>query len=104
VSNVHAAVQRLGSDQRRWRADIAIRGVGALLLGIAAACACWLHRLAHRLPVHTPGLLDFCVAMLVVLGWGCGWAALGEGQGLFRLVELPGRHAPLDLVDKGNPS
>jgi hypothetical protein len=97
-------MQRLGSDQRRWRADIAIRGVGALLLGVAAASACWLYRLAHRFPVHAPGLLELGVAMLVVLGWGCGWAALGEGQGLFRPVELPGRHAHLEPVDKGNPS
>ena len=41
--------------------------------------------------------------MLVVVGWECGWAALGEGQGLFRLVELAGRYAYLDPVHKGNP-
>jgi len=97
-------VQRLDSGERSSRTDIAIRGVGALLLGIAAACGCWLYRLAHRLPPHAPGLLEFGVAILVVLGWGCGWAALGEGQGLFRLVELPGRYAHLEPVYKGNLS
>lgn len=53
--------------------------------------------------MHAPSLIELGVAMLVVAGWGCGWAALGEGQGLFRLVELPGRYAHLDPVDKGNP-
>lgn len=96
---MHVALQRL-----RWRAaDIAIRGVGALLLGVCAVSVCWLYRSVHRPPTHTTSVLEFAAAALVVLCWASGWAAIAEGQGLFRLVEVPGRYAHLDSVNRGIP-
>jgi hypothetical protein len=96
---VHVASQRL----RRRAADIAIRSVGALLLGLCAASACWLYRSVNRPPVHATSALEFAATALVVLCWALGWAAVGEGQALFRLVEAPGRCAHLDSIDKGIP-
>ena len=95
------ALQRLRSGERWWAADIAIRGVGVLLLGACAASADWLYRTDHRPPTHASGALEVAEALLIVLCWALGWAAVGEGQGLFRLVELPGRYAHFDPNDKG---
>ncbi|MBY8828949.1 hypothetical protein [Hephaestia mangrovi] len=86
-------VQRLQSAERWLAADLAIRGLGCVLLGLCALAAWWLYRMVQRPPAHPVTLGEFATGAGAVISWACGWALLGEGQGLFRLVVVPGRHA-----------
>lgn len=86
--------------QRLQSADLAIRGLGCVLLILCALAGSGLYRVVHRLPAHpaTPG--ELATAAAAVVSWACGWALLGEGKGLFRQVTVPGRHAGFDRTRK----
>lgn len=86
-------VQRLQSAERWLAADLAIRGLGCVLLGLCALAAWWLYRMVQRPPAHPATLGELATGAGAVISWACGWALLGEGQGLFRLVAVPGRYA-----------
>jgi hypothetical protein len=90
---VAAILRRLESERPGWAAQIAVRSAGLALLGLCAAAAWWLHRSVHQLPPHSAGLLEFAAAALAVTSGCLGWALLGEGPGLFRLIPNPGRIA-----------
>jgi hypothetical protein len=89
-------VQRLRSAERWRAADLAIRAAGGAVLALGAAAAWWLHRSVNRAPGHQASVAELAAGLVVVLCWACGWAAIGEGQGLFRLVTVPGRHIGLN--------
>ncbi|MDF7774076.1 hypothetical protein P1X14_02355 [Sphingomonas sp. AOB5] len=84
------ALQRIGTGERWWAAEIAVRSAGMALLGGCLASAAALHRSLQQ-PSHPLTTPEFALAALAVLGWWFGWAALIEGPGLFRLVPVPGR-------------
>jgi hypothetical protein len=88
---VAAILRRLESDRPGWAAQIAVRSAGLALLGLCAAAAWWLHRSVHQLPHHSGTILEFAAAALAVISGCLGWALLGEGPGLFRLIPVPGR-------------
>ncbi len=83
--------RRLESNQPGWAAQIAVRSAGLALLGLCAAAAWWLHRSVSQLPAHSATFLEFAAAALAVSSGCLGWALLGEGPGLFRLIPVPGR-------------
>jgi len=87
---VAAILRRLESDHPGWAAQIAIRSAGLVLLGLCAAAAWWLHRAVAQTS-HGLTLLEFLAAALAVTSGCLGWALLGEGPGLFRMVPVPGR-------------
>jgi len=93
---MHDVLHRLQSAERWFVGDLAIRGIGCLLLGLCAAAAWWLYRLVHQPPAHPASLAELAAGALTVVSWATGWAALGEGQGLFKRVTVPGRHGPSD--------
>ena len=101
TSTVSRTLQRLRSDERWLAADLAIRGFGGALLGLCAAVACWLYRSVHRAPAHPASALELILGLAVASCWVTGWAALGQGQGLFRLIEVPGRPVHFHPVDRG---
>lgn len=86
-----AILRRLESDRPGWAVQIAVRSAGLALLGLCAATAWWLHRSVHQLPPHGATLLEYAAALLTVASGCLGWALLGEGPGLFRLIPVPGR-------------
>jgi len=94
--NVHDVLRRLRSGERWLAADLAIRALGCAVLALGTAAGWWLYRAVNRPPSHPATLGEFAAGFLVVVCWSCGWGAIGEGQGLFRLVEVPGRHARFD--------
>lgn len=78
----------------RWLAvDLAIRGIGCVLLGLCALAAWGLYRAVHRPPAHPATIGELAAGAGAVISWACGWALLGEGKGLFRQVAVPGRYA-----------
>jgi len=85
-------MRRLETDNPGWAAQIAVRSAGLVLLGLCAAVAWWLHRAVTQSP-HSLTLLEFLAAALTVTSGCLGWALLGEGPGLFRLIPNPGRIA-----------
>src|SRR5579875_903656 len=95
------AMQRLRSGEPWWQAELAVRGLGVVLLVACAADVRWLSRLAQG-AVHQASGVEFVAALLAALCWFAGWAALGAGPGLFRRVELPGRYAHFDPPDDSN--
>jgi hypothetical protein len=90
---VAAILRRLESDRPSWAVQIAVRSAGVALLGLCAAAAWWLHRSVSQLPHHGATFLEFAAAALAVASGCLGWALLGEGPGLFRLIPNPGRIA-----------
>lgn len=79
----------LGEGRRWWPAEIALRGLGVLLLAAFWRVAQLVHRLTTTPPPHPASLgeLGLCAASVVLL---CGGLTLGGvGPGLFRHVPLP---------------
>ncbi|HEU4961538.1 MAG TPA: hypothetical protein VFT56_14175 [Sphingomonas sp.] len=69
--------------------DLVIRALGCVLLGVCAITAWWLYRSVHRPPAHPADAGELTEGALAVLSWAGGWAALGEGQGLFQRIAVP---------------
>lgn len=78
-------------SQRTWSGDIALRGLGILLLRASYGVALYLHRhMAEPLQTRaTPA--DFAIATVVFATLVSGLAFAVEGAGLFRLVPMPPR-------------
>ncbi|MGN6377284.1 MAG: hypothetical protein ACTHMG_17245 [Sphingomonas sp.] len=85
-------LERLQSPEPWPAADLALRGAGGMLLALCAVALWVLYRLVQRPPLHPATLAELAAAAGSVITWGCGWAALGEGKGLFRRVVAAGRH------------
>ena len=86
-------VHRVETGERCWLAEIVLRGLGLALLGACALAAAALFAAVHARPPHEPAPVEIAEAIVVVAGWSLGGALLTVGPGLFRLVDLPGRHA-----------
>jgi hypothetical protein len=86
-----AILRRIESENPGWQAQLGVRAIGLVLLGLCAAAGWWLHRAIHQWPPHGATLLEGGAAVLVAAGWCLGWAFLAEGPGLFRLIPVPDR-------------
>lgn len=82
-------IRRLESGKRWWAADIALRLIGLLLLGLCALAVTWLYRSVHQLPQHDANARELFAGLVAVQGWCCGTSLLAAGQGLFELVPVP---------------
>jgi hypothetical protein len=86
-------MRRLGTGERWWAAEVAVRATGLALLVLCALAMLWLRQSVLLPPLHQPDALEIADAAGGLLCGSLGGALLGTGPGLFRLVDLPGRHA-----------
>jgi hypothetical protein len=93
---MRAFLRRLETGGCGWRMELGFRLSGVLLLAACAFAAWTLSLSLHRSSHHTVAPAEFGEAMFSVAAWALGWALLAEGPGLFRLCEIPARHARLD--------
>ncbi len=63
------------------------------MFGLCALAALWLYHAIHTPPRHEPRLIEMADAAVVFLSWSLGGASLTVGPGLFRLIQVPARHA-----------
>jgi hypothetical protein len=89
--------RRMEKGEGAWPAQVAVRGLGALMLALCIGAGTWLCRSVARPPAHSIAALEALAAAVVVAGWWFGTAFLVEGPGLFRLVPVPGRHGGFTL-------
>jgi len=85
-------IRRLERGERCWIAEIALRSLGLLLLGLCAALTLWLYRAVHQPPPHQYDASEIVAALIAVPSFSFGGLLLIEGSNLFRLVDLPARH------------
>ena len=78
------------SGKRWWAAEVALRIFGLVLLALCTAAVVWLYGLVHQPPPHEADASELFAAFLAVFGWCLGWPFLLVGQGLFKLVRVPG--------------
>ena len=93
-------LQRLQAPRRWPAADRAIRALGCAVLGCCALAAWTLYRAVHRPPAHPATIGELASGAASVICWALGWALVGEGQGLFRRVAVPGRHTRFTAMTK----
>jgi hypothetical protein len=84
---------RLETGDRWWAAEIVLRAIGLALLGLCALSAIWLHAAVQRPSSELSLALETAEAAGTFLCWSMGGALLTVGQGLFRLIDVPGRAA-----------
>lgn len=82
----------LARGERWWPAEVMLRVLGVLLLGLCAQVLGWLSRVLHQVPPHATRPVELLAAGAVFLACSCGVALLVEGPALFALVDLPVRH------------
>ena len=82
---------RLGTGERWWAAEFAVRAAGLALLAACALATLWLYRSVHQPPTHQANALELVAATVVVVG-GCGGCMLTfVGPTLFEQVPIPNR-------------
>ena len=98
---MNAIVRRLENGERWWGAELALRAVGLALLALCAAAIVWLYGSVHQLPRHEAGAGELFAGLAAVLGWCLGSSLAVAGQGLFKLVTVPGRHGQIYHLSRG---
>ena len=90
-------LDRLGTGERWWAAEVVLRAAGLALFGLAALAALWLTR-SMRVPApHSATWRELLAAYAAVLS-GCGGALLTFfGPWCFKRMPLPRGRAALSL-------
>jgi hypothetical protein len=90
-------LDRLGTDERWWAAEVILRAAGLALFGLASLAALWLAR-SVRLPAPHPATgREFLAAYAAVVS-GCGGALLTFfGAWSFKRMPLPRGRTALSL-------
>lgn len=90
---MRAILRRLESGERWWLAELVLRTLGGVALGLCMMAAIAVYRSVGLAPAHPATLAEFGLSGIAVLLWATGWALLVDGPGLFRLVPVPPHHA-----------
>ena len=86
---VNAILSRLGTGERWWAAEVALRLCGIVLLGLCALSTMWLYRSVHQPPAHEASAPEMLAAFLTVQSWCLSSTLIAVGPGLFTLVPVP---------------
>lgn len=81
-------LDRLGTGERWWAAELVLRAAGLVLLAMAALAVSWLCRSVHAPPRHEATVAELLAALAGVVG-GCGGGMLTFcGASLFERVPV----------------
>jgi len=94
-------MQRLGDEPRRIAAEVALRGLGLLLLCLCALAVGLLYRWVHQPPTHQPSARELLAGLAAVPCWCLGTSLTVQGPGLFSLVPDPRRN-PITISIRGH--
>ncbi len=73
-------------------ADLLIRGLGLLGIGLSAGACLWLYRLLHTSPPPAPSLGQYALATVTFLGASIGSGLLALGGHIYDRVEIAERY------------
>jgi hypothetical protein len=97
-----AIMRRLESGERWWAAEAALRFFGLAMLALGAAAVIWLYGSVQQPPRHEASASELFASLVAVSGWCLGWPFLVVGQGLFKLVRVPGWRGGFTISTRGN--